>query len=160
MAPRARLAGGLLVIAVIAAVALAGTRYELVEAVRDRLATDYALGDAQFSAPGLFVWPRLTERGALSGCDLCVDPGLSGITAEYGVLRTDPGMETFIANYPKPTFSVDDVRLPQVAWIVQWPLSDFCRRYGPPPHIKKCASYELIDDATGWILDAGQNLGS
>jgi hypothetical protein len=76
------------------------------------------------------------------------------------VHRTDPGMETFIANYPKPTFSVDDVRLPQVAWIVQWPLSYFCRRYGPPPHIKKCASYELIDDATGWILDAGQNLES
>jgi hypothetical protein len=70
MAPRARLAGALLVIAVIAAVALAGMRYELVEAVRDRLATDDAVGDAQFSAPGLFVWPRLTERGALSDCDL------------------------------------------------------------------------------------------
>jgi hypothetical protein len=160
MASRPRMAGGLLVIAVIAAAVLAGMRYEVVEAVRDRLATDYTVGDAQFSAPGLFVWPRLTKQGALSSCDLCVDPGLPGITAEYGVLRSDPGITTFIANYPKLAFSPDDVHLPQVAWILQWPLSDFCRGYGPPPHIKKCASYELIDDATGWILDAGQNPAS
>jgi len=160
MAYRARVAGGLLFIAVIAAAVLAGMRYEMVEAVRDRLATDYTVGDAQFSAPGVFVWPRLTEQGALSSCDLCVDPGLPGITAEYGVLRTDPGIMDVHRQLSQARFQPQ--RRPLAASGMDRAVAPvrFLPGLRTPPHIKKCASYELIDDATGWILDAGQNPAS
>jgi hypothetical protein len=147
--------GGLL-IAVLAGAVFAAGRFQLVEAFQDRLATDFTIGEAQFSAPGVLVWPRLSEHEAISSCDAC--PGASGVTALYGVLRSDPGIDTFLVGYHVYALTAADVRLPQVAWIVQWPVSQRCRSYPVAPHTEKCASYELIDDATGWAIDAGQDL--
>ena len=156
MPPRARVIGAVVAVAVVGAVLFAGSRYQHVQAVQDRLVSDYTVGDAQFSAPGLFDWPRLTEQGAISSCDVCRDPAIPSILVEYGVLRSDPGIATFLTGYHAFALTTSDVHLPQVAWIVQWPPTDFCRDYAAAPHTEKCASYEVIDDATGWVIDAGQ----
>ena len=146
-----------LVLALIAAVVvIAEVRFEAVQAVQDRLATDFTIGDAQFSAPGLLVWPRLTEHEAFASCDGC--PSGPGTTAQYGVLRSDPGMAEFLTVYHEYALTAADVHLPQVVWIVQWPVSESCRNYPAAPHTLKCATYMLIDDATRWVIDAGQYL--
>jgi hypothetical protein len=145
-----------LVLALIAVVAVAEIRFQVVQAVQDRLATDFTIGDAQFSAPGLFVWPRLTENEAIASCDGC--PSGPGTTAQYGVLRSDPGIAEFLTGYHEYALTAADVHLPQVVWIVQWPVSESCRDYPAVPHTLKCATYKLIDDATRWVIDAGQYL--
>ena len=160
MAPGARAVGLLAVLALIVVAIVEGARYQVVQAVEDRLATNYTIGDAQFSAPGLLVWPRLTQSDAIANCDVCNSTGFSrsGITAQYGVLSSDPGMDVFLSGELGIAIEPRDVQLPQVAWILQWPLPDVCLGYAAEPHHEKCSSYELIDDATGWILDVGQDL--
>ena len=141
---------------VLAAAVFAAVRFQVVEAFQDRLVTDFTIGDAQFSPPGLFVWPRLSEDEAISSCDAC--PEAPGITALYGVLRSDPGIDQFLVGYHVYALTPADVHLPEVVWIVQWPVAQSCRNYPVAPHTERCASYELIDDATGWAIDAGQYL--
>ena len=147
-------------LALVAGIGLLAVRFEFLQAVQDRLATSYTIGDAEFSAPGWLDWPRLTQSSAIAACDLCSSTGFpsSSITAQYGILSSDPGMAVFLDGQTNIALEPSDVNLPQIAWILQWPVSDFCRDYGPAPHSRKCSSYELVDDATGWALDAGQNL--
>jgi hypothetical protein len=150
--------GRLAILGVLVATAAAvlGARYEVVQAIDDRLGTSITIGAARFAPPGLLEWPRLTQDGALSSCDLCAD-GIpaSQITKEYGVLVGDDALNDLgnIGSRRPPSGAA--VPLPRLAWILQWPptCSEFTAR-----HSEKCATYELIDDATGWVLDSGQIL--
>ena len=158
MAPRFRVVGGIVILTLAVSLVVAGARYQVVQAVQDRIATDYTVDEAQFTAPDFLTWPRLTEGGAIAFCDICASPNFvrSGITAQYGVLVSDPGMKTFFSNQPSVAVTpLANIHLPRIAWILHWPKP--CSE-SMPPHVLKCATYELIDDATGWVLDAGQDI--
>ncbi len=157
MSPRVRALGGLAAIAVAAAAFVFGARYEIVQAIDDRLGSAYSLGSAEFDPPGPIQWPRLTQDEVLAICDLCANPRLvtAQITTEYGLLVSDDALNDLSNVGPNRPPSGADVPLPRMVWILQWHPT--CNE-AAPAHSERCATYELVDDATGWLLDSGQVL--
>jgi hypothetical protein len=134
---------------------LAGTRYEVVQSVSDRLSIASTIGNANIDAPSAFEWPRMTQDAAVASCDLCAATHVSGtaLSVEYGMLVTDTDLLTFSTNVPNRPSSPAEVPLPRLVWVLQWHPT--CWEVVPQPS-ERCATYELVDDATGWVLDAGQ----
>lgn len=142
-------------LALVACLGLASARYEVVQAVSDRLSVAFTLGNANLAAPSAFQWPRMTQDAAVANCDLCAVAHLSGadLSVEYGMLVSDTDLLSFSTNVPNRPSSPAQVPLPRLVWVLQWHPT--CWEVVPQPS-EKCATYELIDDATGWVLDAGQ----
>lgn len=150
-----RVAIGAVAVLVLATGVLAA-RYQLAQAIDDRVATRVVIAAAEFAPPGPFQWPSRTQDDAISRCDICsgyhLAPGQ--LTAEYGDLLSDPNMAGFRGTYvPNRDTATTALPLPRLVWIMQWAPTCF---EAPPSGFGKCATYELIDDATGWVLDAGR----
>ena len=123
----------------------------------DRLGRYEQVGNAYLQPAGPFQWPRMTRAAVVADCDLCASvprpPAEGALTVLYGWLVQDEDLSNFSDNLPNQPHSAQDVPLPRLVWLAEWP--DRCWRQ-PPAGFSRCTTYELIDDQHGWFLTGSQ----
>ncbi len=141
----------------VAAATWVAVALEIPQAVHDRMSGPLVIGSAQFEAPDLLHWPRMSHDAVAADCELCArtskPAAASTLTLRYGWLIKDSDLTSFETNVPNRPRSAADVPLPRMAWVLLWP--DDCWAINLSG-VGRCASYELIDDSTGWILADSQ----
>ena len=124
--------------------------------IRYRLSGPEKVGDAHLQPPGAFQWPQLSYDSAIADCDLCrrVRSSTLNRTVQFGWLVEDVNLTSpFSSNVANRPHSPSDVPLPRLVWVVEWQGDCWA---APPPGMRQCTTYDIIDDQNGWELDTSQ----
>lgn len=149
--------GGLIIVLVLAGILLVSMAYYHVpDALQHRLSQAETLDGAHLQPPGLLQWPRLAYGSVLARCTLCSKTtsfaqGARNINLAW-LIRDDALAGLVGSNAPNRPYSSAEVPLPRLVWLVTW--------QGPcwtgSPHGGDCMTYDIVDDQTGFELDASQ----